>query len=106
MHLHALFNVIQLQLLMIQLPILALAFQLTRYLQYLMMNGNVHLFATQQRHIWIQLQTYVYVTLVIILLNLMALLHFHALFLVTMIQLLTVLLPMHALAKQLTRHLK
>jgi len=36
----------------------------------------------------------------------MALLHFHALFLVTMIQLLTVLLPMHALVKQLTRYLK
>ena len=49
LHLQALFNVIQIQLIMIQLPIHALARQAIRPLPYLEHHGDAYLPVTQQR---------------------------------------------------------
>ena len=70
LHLHALFLVTQIQLLTVVLPMHALAIQVTRYLPWVEPHGDVHLPATQQRHIWIkmQIQTSVIVMMVILIL--------------------------------------
>ena len=56
----------QQQLLTVLLPMHALAIQVTHNLPYLETNRDVHLFAIQQRQLWIQGQTYVNVKRVII----------------------------------------
>ena len=71
LHLHALFLVKQQQLITVVLPMHALAKQVTRYLPWVEPHGDVHLPATQQRHIWIKIhiRTSVIVMLVILLLS-------------------------------------
>ena len=67
LHLHALFLVTQIQLLTIQLEMHAIAIQVTRYLNSTVVHGDVYLFATQQRQLWIQIITNVIVKMVIII---------------------------------------